>query len=249
MLILLPPSETKHPDGSGPPLDVAALRLTSLEPQRRAALDALVALSADEENAARVLKLSPRQRGEVAVNAALWSAPTMPAMDRYTGVLFDALDAATLDSGAREWLADHVLIHSAPFGPVGAGDGLPSYRLGAGVRLPGLASMKTHWARETTKAIAEANADFILDLRSEAYVALGPVPSEVPSAFVRVVTRTEGGQVRALNHFNKHAKGAFVRALAQSGAHIGSATELLDWASRNGFELSRAEREWQLVTA
>ena len=54
---------------------------------------------------------------------------------------------------------------------------------------------------------------FVLDLRSEAYVALGPVPASVTSVYVRVVTRQRrDGAVRALNHFNKHAKGALVRA-------------------------------------
>lgn len=249
MLILLPPSETKRPDGSGAPLDLSGLRLSELEPSRRAVIDALVALSADEAEAARTLKLSPRQLGEIATNAALWTAPTMPAMDRYTGVLFDALDAKTLDSRARAWLAENVMIHSAPFGLVGAGDDIPSYRLGAGIRLPGLAPMKKHWREPITAALTAANPDFVLDLRSEAYVALGPVPAETNSAFVRVVSRTESGQVRALNHFNKHAKGALVRALAESGPGISSPEALLEWASRHRIELRAAEPEWQLVAA
>ncbi|MGF3054554.1 YaaA family protein [Microbacterium sp. YY-03] len=248
MLILLPPSETKRPDGSGAPLDLAKLRLPSLEPQRRAALDALVALSADESETARVLKLSPRQLGEVATNAALWASPTMPAMDRYTGVLFDALDAESLSESARSWLAEHVLIHSAPFGLVGAADAIPSYRLGAGVRLPGLTPMKKHWNEAVTTALAAEQAPFVLDLRSEAYVALGSVPAGTPSAFVRVVTRGEGGEVRALNHFNKHAKGALVRVLAESEPVLSSAADLLDWAAQHGVELTAGEHEWQLVT-
>jgi hypothetical protein len=37
----------------------------------------------------------------------------------------------------------------------------------------------------------------------------------VPSAYLRVVTTPATGATRALNHFNKHAKGALVRRLAQ----------------------------------
>ena len=180
MLILLPPSETKRPGGRGRPLDVAGLTMPSLAPQRAAVIDALVALSADEAEAARVLKLGRTQRGEVAANAALREAPTMAAVDRYTGVLFDALDSASLPAVSRRWLGAHVRVHSAPFGPVGALDPIPSYRLGASASLPGLASLKRVWADAVTAALAGERPRFLLDLRSEAYVALGPVPASVP---------------------------------------------------------------------
>jgi len=241
MLVLLPPSETKRAGGAGAPWDAAALRLPQLTPEREAVVSALVALSRDEDAAAKVLKLSARQRGEVAVNASLRSSPTMPAVDRYTGVLFDALDPSSLDARARRWLGEHVLIHSAPFGPVGALDPLPAYRLGAGASVPGLAPLRRHWAAPVTAALGEADARFILDLRSEAYVALGPVPHDSASAYVRVVTTGEGGEVRALNHFNKHAKGDLVRRLAQERPRIASRGAFLRWAEAAGFAVADAE--------
>ena len=178
MLILLPPSETKRAGGRSAPLAVELLALPQLAQKRQSVVDALIALSADPENAARVLKLGPTQLGEAAVNAALREAPTMPAVDRYTGVLYDALDAASLPAAGRRWLGAHVLIHSAPFGPVGALDPIPAYRLGAGTALPGVAPLRRHWADEVTAAIGAARPRFVLDLRSEAYVALGPLPPE-----------------------------------------------------------------------
>src|SRR3546814_288494 len=146
MLILLPPSETKRPGGRGTAFDLDALALPQLRAQRSALIDALVALSGDEDEAARVLKLSERQRGEIAVNAALRESPTLPAVDRYTGVLYDALGAGTLDATSRRWLGTHVLIHSAPFGPVGALDRIPAYRLSSGAVLPGVPPLRRHWA-------------------------------------------------------------------------------------------------------
>ncbi|MCH6231209.1 peroxide stress protein YaaA [Microbacterium sp. CFH 31415] len=237
MLILLPPSETKRAGGRGRPLDAASLALPSLAPQREAIVDALVALSADEAEAARVLKLGRTQLGEVAVNAALREAPTMPAVDRYTGVLFDALDAASLPAVSRRWLGAHVRVHSAPFGPVGALDPIPSYRLGASATLPGLASLKKVWADAVTAALAEERPRFVLDLRSEAYVALGPVPAPLPSAYVRVVSESEGGAVRALNHFNKHAKGALVRRLAEDRPRVNSLAGFVNWADAAGLRV------------
>lgn len=230
MLILLPPSETKQVGGRGAPLDLGALALPQLAPQREAVIDALIALSADEDAAARVLKLGPTQRGEAAVNAALRESATMAAADRYTGVLYDALGAASLAPAGRRWLGAHVLVHSAPFGPVGALDPIPSYRLGASTSLPGVAALRRVWAAEVTAALAALAPRFVLDLRSEAYVALGPVPSGVPSRYVRVVSEGRDGAVRALNHFNKHAKGALVRRLAEERPRIGSAAAFRRWA-------------------
>lgn len=237
MLILLPPSETKRSGGEGPPLDAATLALPRLGPQRTAVIDALVALSADEQAALKALKLSERQRGEVAANAALRTAPTMPAVDRYTGVLFDALDAASLDDAARGWLGAHVMIHSAPFGPVSALDAIPAYRLAAGARLPGLAPLRRIWAEPVTAGIAAVAPAFVLDLRSEAYVALGPLPPGVDSAYVRVVSAGPDGTVRALNHFNKRAKGELVRLLATDRPVIPSAGALREWAESAGLQL------------
>ncbi|WP_137846311.1 peroxide stress protein YaaA [Microbacterium sp. 2FI] len=237
MLILLPPSETKRPGGSRRPLDVASLALPQLAPQREAAVDALVALSADSDEAVRVLKLGATQLGEVAVNAGLRDAPTMAAVERYTGVLYDALDAASLDSAARRWVGAHVLVHSAPFGPVGALDPIPAYRLGAAASLPGLPPLRRVWADAVAAAIEALVPRFVLDLRSEAYVALGPVPASVASSYVRVVTEGEGGAVRALNHFNKHAKGALVRRLAEERPRVASRAGFVRWADAAGLRV------------
>lgn len=234
MLVLLPPSETKRPGGHGAPIDLGSLALPSLRAAREQVVDGLVALSSDEELSARVLKLSPRRLGEVADNAALRSTPTLPAVDRYTGVLYDALDAGTLAAAERAWLGSRALIHSAPFGPVGALDGIPVYRLAAGTSLPGLPSPRRVWADAVTRAIAEADPGFVLDLRSEAYVALGPVPADVEGVYVRVVSEGVDGTVRALNHFNKKAKGELARALATTSARIESRRDLVDWAGSNG---------------
>lgn len=237
MLVLLPPSETKRAGGSGAPLDLSALAFGTLTPQREGVVDALVGLSGDPDAAVRALKLGATQHGEVAVNAALREAPTLPAIDRYTGVLYDALDAATAPAAGRRWLARHVAIHSAPFGLVRALDPIPAYRLGAVVSLPGLPPLKRVWADAVTAALAEAAPSFVLDLRSEAYAALGPVPASVPSRFVRVVSEGADGTVRALNHFNKHAKGALVGALAAGRPRIGSLAGFVRWAQAAGIRV------------
>ena len=87
-------------------------------------------------------------------------------------------------------------------------------------------------------AALEASAPrFVLDLRSEAYVGLGPVPASVPSAYVRIVSESQDGAVRALNHFNKHAKGALVRRLAIERPRVASRAGFVRWADAAGLRV------------
>ena len=87
VIVLLPPSETKHAGGDGPPLRLDALSFPALRPLRAILVDELVALTADRPGCQRALGLSPSQDHEIGRNAALYDAPTLPAITRYTGVL------------------------------------------------------------------------------------------------------------------------------------------------------------------
>lgn len=196
-------------------------------------LEATIAASATADAAARAFGLSARlAESEAARNRQLLTAATLPAVDRYTGVLYDALDAGTLSEPARNWLGQHVRVHSALFGLVGGLDQIPAYRCSHDSRV-GVA-LRRHWH---TLIADELGGDFVVDLRSEAYCHLGPASPE-RSVYVRVVTDDGSGRRRALNHFNKHGKGAFVRSLAQLGADaVDSAADLIEVAAAAGWRM------------
>ena len=229
MRLLLPPSESKSDGGDGR-FALGRLSRPALNPARSAVLDALVALSADPERAAQVLHLGPTQAAEAARNAKLRRAPVLPAIERYTGVVYDALDAGSLPDGARAWLDAHVLIGSALFGLLSPGDPIPAYRLSGSSALPGL-PLKRHWAEPVARALRRER-DWVLDARSAAYAALGAPPAG--SAVLHVEDAASG---RALNHFNKHAKGDLARRLAMAAPDIRSRDDLLAWAPGAGLEI------------
>lgn len=236
MLLILPPSESKRPGGeTGMRLDLARLSFPELTRAREAALDALVRLSDDVEAAMAALRLGPKLRVEAERNRELLHAPTAPALDRFDGVLYDALDAAMLSVEARSAAGDRVAIASALFGLLGALDPIPAYRLSADSRLPGV-RLRALW-REPIAQVLAARTGLLLDLRSEAYAALGPIPERDDARYLRVVTDDGAGQRRALNHFNKAGKGALVRALLESGAAPASVDELLAWGRSAGVRL------------
>jgi cytoplasmic iron level regulating protein YaaA (DUF328/UPF0246 family) len=247
VLILLPPSETKREGGDPEPLDVTRLRFPALNSTRRRLLRELRALSKDPDASLRALKLSSRQLAEVARNRSVTRSPTLPAIDRYTGVVFDALDAQTLPASARQFAGRHLVIQSALLGPIGALDRIPAYRLSHDSRLPGVHLAKT-WAPLVPSEIG-AEGELVLDMRSEGYVSLSPVADRPNSWFLRVVTQTVEGEVRALNHFNKKAKGLLVRALLLNGENLTSVEELIEAAARMGFRIERgAPGELRLIT-
>jgi len=245
VLLLLPPSETKRPGGApGTRLELSALRYPELTDARRATLDAVAALAQDHAAAVTALKLGVKQHHEVAKNRVLESSELLPAVDRYTGVLYDALDAESLSAAARERLGRSVVIHSAVLGPVGALDAIPDYRLSHDSRLPGV-RLKALWADAAAAALAQEGG-LVLDARSQGYAALGPAPHGV---FLEVVAEGPDGRRRALNHFNKHAKGELARAYALSGETPQNLTELIEWGAAHGFRFESDATGGQMARA
>jgi cytoplasmic iron level regulating protein YaaA (DUF328/UPF0246 family) len=235
VLILLPPSETKRDGGAdGSSLDLSLLSFPELTRPRRAVLAATRSLARNRAAMAAALHLGPTQLFEVTRNRELGKSLLLPAIERYTGVLFDALEAPGLPADARAFAGRHVVIHSALFGLLGADDPVPAYRLSHDSRLPEL-SLKKTWRSAISSALS-ARDELVLDLRSEAYVELGP-PAGPRTFFLRVVTAGADGRKRALNHFNKKGKGELVRRIAQAGIDHADVDCLLDWAAANGVRL------------
>ncbi|MFJ4219181.1 YaaA family protein [Curtobacterium luteum] len=244
MTVLLPPSETKREGGDADrTLDLRALSFPELSDERAAVITAARSVSSEESSARTALKLGPKSIAERFRNLELETSPTTPAIDRYTGVLYDPLGAPTADDATRRWWFDHVVVQSAMFGPIGAGDAIPAYRLSHDSRLGSL-RLAAHWPAVSTPVLAARSDGVVLDLRSEGYRQLGPVPGALAP---RVVSVDGSGRRKALNHWNKTAKGRLVALLGRTGAEVASADDLLSWAAENGVVLERTQDGWDLV--
>ena len=233
VLVLLPPSETKHPGGVGAPLDLAGLTAPELTPVRVELAEALVKLADDVPASRTALGLSAKQDDEIARNAALWTSPTLPAVQRYTGVLYDALDVASLTRAQRARADSRLAVGSALFGLVRAGDAIPPYRLSAGSVLPGLPSLRTLW-RPALGSVLTAVDDLVVDLRSGSYAALAPVPGAVT---VDVLSERPDGTRSVVSHFNKAHKGRLARLLATTRAEPDDVVRLRGLLRRAGLHV------------
>ena len=218
MLVLLPPSEGKTAPRRGAPLDLASLRSPSLGAARATVLDALVTLcSGDVATAAGVLGLGARQRDLVLRDAALHEAPTARADRVYSGVLYDALDVATLSTPARRRASSRLRVCSALLGLVAPSDRIPAYRLSGDVTLPGVGPVAGHWREHLGPAVRELLGEgLLLDLRSSTYTAFWRPGADLAArtATVRVLQEHQGRR-RVVSHLNKATKGRLVRDLLE----------------------------------
>ncbi|MDH6490737.1 peroxide stress protein YaaA [Streptomyces sp. SAI-127] len=252
MLVLLPPSEGKASSGRGAPLKLETLSLPGLTEARAAILEELVELCAgDEEKAREVLGLSEGLRGEIAKNTELRTAGARPAGQIYTGVLYDALDLASLDAAAKKRAGRSLLVFSGLWGAVRVTDRIPSYRCSMGVKLPGLGALGAHWRAPMASVLTEAAGDgLVLDLRSSAYAAAWKPKGEVAgrTATVRVL---HAPTRKVVSHFNKATKGRMVRSLLSAGIAPKDPAELVEALRGLGYVVeasapAKAGQAWAL---
>lgn len=245
MLVLLPPSETKRAGGDGPPLRIDRLASPELGPLREALVDELVALSADRPASRRALGISERQDDEIDRNATLRTAPTLPTIDRYTGVLYDALDVGSLRGAGAARARQRLAVGSALFGLLRADDQVPAYRLSATSKLPGQPSLAARWRPALEPVLAHvAEQELVVDLRSGSYAALGRIRSAVS---VDVVSEHPDGSRTIVSHFNKAHKGRLARALATTRAEPADAAAVAAVARRAGMRVERKANELTVI--
>ena len=238
VLVLLPPSETKRVGGDGPPLSWPEISHHAELGDTRAELaGALAELAADLPASRAALGVSARQDDEIARNGELHDSPTMPALDRYTGVLYDALDARSFTRATAARARARLAVGSALFGLLRADDPIPAYRLSAGSALPGSGTLAARWRPVLDPLLARiAQGELVVDLRSGGYAALGRVPGAVT---VNVLAQRPDGSRSVVSHHNKSHKGALARLLATSRAEPADAGAVARIARRAGLAVER----------
>jgi cytoplasmic iron level regulating protein YaaA (DUF328/UPF0246 family) len=244
VLILLPPSEGKSTPARGKPLDLSGLSFPALTKAREQALTALVDLCSGEvQHAVKTLGLGPTQSDDVRRNAHLRTTPTARADSIYTGVLYDALDVASLDAAARRRATRHLATTSSLFGLVRPGDRIPSYRLAGGVNLPGLGVVSRHWRSVLDPVVRDAaSSGLVVDLRSSTYASFWhPAPDLVRKVATVRVLHQVGSRRVVVSHFNKATKGRLVRALLESGHAPSTPERLADHIAGLGWKVEVGE--------
>ena len=150
-------------------------------------------------NDAQVLILLPPSEKKIET-----SKPT-PAINVYTGVLYQALGWATLSPAARKRAASAVVIISAKYGAVRPDQLIESYK----------EKIDNKAMRAPVSKILDAfKTDLIVDCRSSTYKTVWRSPVE-KTVEVRISTVVDGVRT-VITHMSKKTRGEITRWLLQS---------------------------------
>lgn len=210
--LLLPPSEGKRSGGTTPwdPGDDA------LGVARRTAARELRAF-VRRSSVAQRSKLfgvggEHLERASAAAMSGCVGQPTLPAAQRYSGVVWDHLDLASVPANARRHATRHIVVVSALAGFVAAGEPLPDYRLKMSARLGQLGNLATWWSPTLAVIGKERFARHtVVDLLpNEHRSAFDPAGIAKRTVLVQFVARSGA---HAAGHAAKAAKGLLARSL------------------------------------
>lgn len=163
---------------------------------------------------------------ELGLCAHLLEAPTMQAIELYSGVAYKALGFASLQARAQEYVLKNLFIFSNLFGMVAASDALPFYKLNQNYKgkMLNLKALYKAMEGDLDAFFAKNDGGGVLDLRAEVYIkAYALKCPHIVADFLR------GG--KKVSHFAKHYRGVFVREMALRGVEDSAGIEALEMES------------------
>ena len=214
MKILLAPAETKKEGGENTPLNT---NIFFYSEEIINSYEALVSSASIEELSLwfGLKKLSDVEKYKRSIK----DLPTIKAIERYTGVAFEALDYSNMDNESQKFVDENVMLFSNLFGILKADDLIPEYKFKQGAILPNVNQEKYY--KEHLKDMLDTYlGDEILDLSAGYYQKYyKPVSNVITFKFLK-----EG---KVVSHWAKHYRGEMVRQIANN--KIESFSELMNF--------------------
>lgn len=195
VVILIPPSESKIPSGAGKPLG-------KLDKDAQVIYKRLMAYSGD---AAQLYGVKGKAlEAARQANADLLTSPTIPAILRYNGVVFEGIDHPSLSAKAGRFFDAHVRIVSALFGLVSPDQPIPDHKL----KIEKL-NAAAYWKPLLT---AQVSGCYVIDLLPQAYQKAVSYEHGIRVDFII----SKKGKNMPAGHQGKLIKGRFIRWLCEN---------------------------------
>jgi len=211
MKILFSPSEAKRAGGDEAPFS----RDSFIWADRFGYREEIVSLYNEYMSSATIeqrMKLLGTKKQSVAEHYSvdIFAQPTMKAVERYSGVGYEYLDYASLDSKTKEYIDSSVVIFSNLFGAAMAGDrGLPDYKLKQGEKIDDIAPEQFYKKHFTSSLDEMLGVEPYLDLRAGFYNKFYK-----PSTPYTTLKFLKDGKV--VSHWAKAYRGITLRAAAMN---------------------------------
>ena len=139
-------------------------------------------------------------------NQSIFKEKCVPAITRYTGVVYENIGWDNLSKEGKEYLANYVFIFSGLFGMLQPLTPIPDYKLKMNVL-----SLQRHWRPILTEALSEE--EFIIDLLPQVHRKAYTPNKNVFKVDFSVIKK---GKKSAAGHFGKSVKGQFIKYLAEN---------------------------------
>jgi len=214
LVILLPPSEGKAPGGSGPAwtveegaygpaLAMGRTRVANALKRAKGGTAKQLGAKGDLLTAAK------------AANLEAVGGLTLPAHERFTGVVWGHLDPPSLPAAARRRAEDGVLVISALTGLTAWADPVPDFRLKLSASVPPVGNVAAFWRPRLSPVLNDHLAGHtVVDLLPNEHRAAW-IPEPDRYDLLRPVLLHRDG--KPAGHGGKAAKGLLARALLVSG--------------------------------
>jgi len=196
LIILIPPSEGKAEGG-----DIQPVKPSS---DVKEMISLLQNYSGDLQNLLGVKGKALEKAVEA--NKNILKAKTMPAIQRYAGVVYKGVDYSTLSSDNKKYFDNHVRIVSALFGLVSPQDKIPNYKL----KIEKLNSAK-YWKKKISEKLKNK---FVIDLLPQSHKKAVEYENGIELEF----KITKNNKRIPAGHNGKYIKGRFVRWLCKTKA-------------------------------
>ena len=162
----------------------------------------------DDEDLRSVYGTSPEKAlGFHRQNQDIFNSPCAPAIERYTGVVYEHIEWATLSEKAKKYMENYVFIFSGLFGILTPMTPIPDYKLKMNVL-----SLQHHWNPILSEALQDEKP--IIDLLPQVHrKAYNPNKKNVTPVDFLIINK---GKKTAAGHFGKAVKGEFIRHMSEN---------------------------------
>ncbi|MDD5210873.1 MAG: YaaA family protein [Sulfuricurvum sp.] len=210
MIVLFAPSEGKRPGGDSSSLSASSFIFPALFEKRLGVISKYeeVVQEGDYNQLKELFGIKDEKEFE-RYKIPFDHAPTMKAIERYDGVAYGYLAYVNLDALQQAYIDRNVILFSNLFGPIGAGDLIPDYKLKQGSTIDSVAPEK-FYKKYFTNSLDEWIGDQeVLDLRAGFYDKFY-TSKNVP------MTLKFLKKGRVVSHWAKAYRGIVLRAIARN---------------------------------
>jgi cytoplasmic iron level regulating protein YaaA (DUF328/UPF0246 family) len=230
MTILLPPSEGKA--AGGEPATSPGRFDEELGRSRAAVIKSLKrAVKDSDEVAAKKLFGATgfllERAIECAKSSGEESAPTLPAWQRYEGVVWTYLNPSSLTSAQRR----KILIPSGLYGLNRGDDLIEEYRLTMNVSLPGVGNVGTFWRDWVREALTRTRGPIVSLLPTEHLAVIDEKDPALHGRFNHISFVGANG-LKAAGHDAKAVKGVLARSILDEGVEVLTKFQWMGWKTR-----------------